>query len=74
MTTESIQYGPHLEAAAESLYRRYGAAPWRDLPEDTRAHFRDLVRAGVDGAGNPLTDTRQPSASDLPHRSGTTRR
>ncbi|MDT7702968.1 MAG: hypothetical protein QOJ30_5293 [Pseudonocardiales bacterium] len=71
MTTESIQFSVHLDVVAESLYYRYGAAPWRDLPEDTRAHFRDLVRAGVDGAGNPLTGTPQPSASDLPDRSGT---
>jgi hypothetical protein len=45
---------PYLEDRASDLYRRYGALPWSQLPEGTRAHFRDLVRAGVDGAGRPL--------------------
>ena len=45
---------PHLEHRARDLYRRYGALPWSQLPEGTRAHFRDLIRAGIDGAGRPL--------------------
>jgi hypothetical protein len=45
---------PGLEDQARDLYRRYGALPWSQLPEGTRAHFRDLVRAGIDGAGRPL--------------------
>jgi hypothetical protein len=46
---------PHdLDRQACRLYRRYGALPWADLPEGTRAHFRDLVRAGIDGSGRPL--------------------
>jgi hypothetical protein len=43
-----------LERRAHELYRRYGAAPWRQLPEGTREHFRHLVRAGIDGSGNAL--------------------
>jgi hypothetical protein len=43
-----------LDRQACRLYRRYGALPWADLPEGTRAHFRDLVRAGIDGSGRPL--------------------
>jgi hypothetical protein len=43
-----------LDRQAHDLYRRYGAHPWSDLPEGTRAHFRDLVRAGIDGSGHPL--------------------
>lgn len=45
---------PGLEEQARDLYRRYGALPWSQLPEGTRAHFRDLIRAGIDGAGRPL--------------------
>jgi hypothetical protein len=46
---------PHdLDRQANDLYRRYGARPWSALPEGTRAHFRDLVRAGIDGSGRPL--------------------
>jgi hypothetical protein len=43
-----------LEHQARDLYRRYGALPWSQLPKSTRTHFRDLVRAGIDGAGRPL--------------------
>jgi hypothetical protein len=46
---------PHdLDRQADDLYRRYGARPWAALPEGTRAHFRDLVRTGIDGSGRPL--------------------
>jgi hypothetical protein len=45
---------PDVERPAHDLYRRYGARPWPKLPEDTREHFRHLVRAGIDGAGNAL--------------------
>jgi hypothetical protein len=44
-----------LDRRACDLYRRYGAIPWAKLPETTREHFRDLVRAGIDGTGRPLT-------------------
>jgi hypothetical protein len=43
-----------LERRAHDLYRRYGARPWRQLPEGTREHFRHLVQAGIDGSGNSL--------------------
>ena len=43
-----------VEAAAERLYARYGARPWRLLPEPTREHFRSLVAAGLDGEGVPI--------------------
>jgi 3-oxoadipate enol-lactonase len=44
------------EASAERLYARYGGRPWHLLPEETREHFRDLVAAGIDGAGRPLLE------------------
>jgi pimeloyl-ACP methyl ester carboxylesterase len=44
------------EASAERLYARYGGRPWHLLPEETREHFRDLVDAGIDGAGRPLLE------------------
>jgi hypothetical protein len=43
-----------LDEQAADLYRHYGARPWNELPEPTREHFRNLVRAGIDGAGRPL--------------------
>lgn len=42
------------ERAARKLYQRYGGKPWADLPESTRVHFRNLLAAGVDGAGRPI--------------------
>ena len=45
-----------VEASAQRLYARYGGRPWHLLPELTRAHFRDLVDAGIDGEGRPLLD------------------
>jgi hypothetical protein len=44
----------NLDQQADELYRRYGARPWSELPEATRVHFRNLVRAGIDGTGRPL--------------------
>jgi hypothetical protein len=43
-----------VDRQAHDLYRRYGAAPWAELPEATRKHFRSLVSAGIDGQGQPL--------------------
>jgi hypothetical protein len=43
-----------LDRRACDLYRRYGGLPWAELPAATQEHFRDLVRAGTDGAGCPL--------------------
>jgi hypothetical protein len=63
-TTESIQNRATLDHEAEALYLRYGALPWQDLPEFTRTHFRDLVRAGVDGAGQPLHGDDRPALPD----------
>jgi hypothetical protein len=44
-----------LDDRASDLYRHYGGRPWNELPESTREHFRGLVRAGIDGAGQPLS-------------------
>jgi hypothetical protein len=55
---EPIQKEQELDEQARLLYRRYGARPWELLPEDTRVHFRALVRDGVDGQGRPLTGAR----------------
>jgi hypothetical protein len=55
--TESIRSDSgSTEDRARRLYYRYGASPWPDLPEMTRSHFRQLVRDGLDGAGQPLAD------------------
>lgn len=39
---------------ARELYQRYGARPWDLIDERTRDHYRQLVAAGIDGAGRPL--------------------
>jgi hypothetical protein len=39
---------------ARTLYQRYGARPWHLLDERTRAHYRQLIADGIDGAGQPL--------------------
>jgi hypothetical protein len=54
MTAHRSSCARDLDGRASDLYRRYGARPWATLPEDTREHFRGLVRAGIDGAGRPL--------------------
>ena len=54
VSSSSCLSSPALERQARDLYRRYGAHPWSELPETTRAHFRSLVEAGIDGAGDPL--------------------
>jgi hypothetical protein len=43
---------------ARELYQRYGARPWDLIDERTRDHYRQLVAAGIDGAGRPLTQGR----------------
>jgi hypothetical protein len=40
---------------ARQLYQRYGARPWDLIDERTREHYRQLVAAGIDGAGLPLS-------------------
>ena len=54
--TTDTPSGASGEASAERLYARYGGRPWHLLPEETREHFRDLVAAGIDGAGRPLLE------------------
>ncbi len=54
MTASRSSSAGDLDRRASDLYRHYGARPWNDLPEDTREHFRGLVRDGIDGAGHPL--------------------
>jgi hypothetical protein len=50
---------------ARELYQRYGARPWPLLDDRTRAHYRQLVANGMDGAGRPL---RPRSVRDLRRR------
>ena len=48
------------------LYQRYGARPWDLLDERTREHYRQLVAAGIDGAGRPLSRSLvRPGATRL---------
>jgi pimeloyl-ACP methyl ester carboxylesterase len=42
-----------LEERAEELYLRYGASPWAQLPEATRAHYRELVTRASTAPGRP---------------------
>jgi hypothetical protein len=52
---------------ARQLYQRYGARPWDLLDERTRDHYRQLVAAGIDGAGRPLRRSQlRPWATGAP--------
>jgi hypothetical protein len=46
--------GQWRDRRARHLYQRYGVRPWHLLEERTREHYRQLVVAGVYGAGRPL--------------------